>query len=406
MSKIVCDVCGSTYSETEVQCPICGTAKSEAAKPVVEANGENQSNKGGKFSKTNNRKAAAGGAKKSGGENSKAGEEGTPSNVAMIVIVAVLLLAIVTVCVFIAVRLINRPEPDPNIPSQSTSATVPCTGIALADSTQKTLTFTELSQTVQLSVYALPENTTDIVDFTYTTSDPTVVTVSTTGLVTPVASGTATITIAYGSYTIPVSVTCDIPKLVTEIKLAKTEVTLSRTNGLTAQLYNGELNPADITWTSSDETVATVENGKVTAVAEGKVTITAIYVNSAGEQLKATCTVHVRDLEIETTFALGCTITDLTLLKLQDDVTMKVGDKLKVYLIDTETNTPIAGLTWEPSNDFKGGCASFEQIEGGIEVTALKSTAEVSGQYVYIQTTYEGTTYRFIIRIKTATTQE
>ena len=26
MSKIICDVCGSSYSETEVQCPICGTA--------------------------------------------------------------------------------------------------------------------------------------------------------------------------------------------------------------------------------------------------------------------------------------------------------------------------------------------------------------------------------------------
>ena len=106
MSKIVCDVCGSTYSETEAQCPICGTAKSEAAKPVIEANGEDQASKGGKFSKTNTRKTGAGNTRKSGSENNKSGEEGAPSNVAMIVIVAVLLLAIVAVCVFIAVRLI------------------------------------------------------------------------------------------------------------------------------------------------------------------------------------------------------------------------------------------------------------------------------------------------------------
>ena len=395
MSKIVCDVCGSTYSETEAQCPICGTAKSEAAKPVVEANGEDQANKGGKFSKTNNRKTAGIG-KKSGGENSKAGEEGTPSNVAMIVIVAVLLLAIVTVCVFIAVRLINRPEPDPTIPSQSTSATVPCTGIALSDSTQKTLTFTELTQTVQLSAYALPENTTDVVDFTYTTSDPTVVTVSSTGLVTPVASGTATITIAYGSYTIPVSVTCNLPKPVTEIKLLKTEVTLSPTNGLTVQLYNGELDPTEITWTSSDEAVATVENGLVTAVANGKTTITATY----GDLKPVTCKINVNGMDVVTGYELACE------WGVKSDATMVEGEKLEIFLRNKETGLPVTGLEWTPSNDFKGGCASFVATEKGIEVTALKTTANVSGQYVYIQTTYEGTTYRFIIRIKTATTQE
>lgn len=396
MSKIVCDVCGSTYSETEAQCPICGTAKSEAAKPVVEANGEDQANKGGKFSKTNNRKAAAGNTRKSGGENSKAGEEGTPSNLAMIVIVAVLLLAIVTVCVFIAVRLIGRPEPDPTGSTQSTSQTIPCTGIALTDSTQQTLTFTELTQTVQLSVHALPENTTDVVDFTYTTSDPTVVTVSATGLVTPVASGTATITVAYGGYTIPVSVTCDIPKPVTEIKLVKTEVTLSPANGLTVQLYNGELDPADITWTSSDEAVATVENGLVTAVSNGKTTITASY----GDLIPVTCKINVNGMDVVTGYALACT------WGVKSDATMVEGEKIEIFLINKETNQPITGLEWTPSNDFKNGCASFVATEDGIEVTALKTTANVSGQYVYIQTTYEGVNYKFIIRIKTAAAQE
>ena len=49
MSKIVCDVCGSTYSETEAQCPICGTAKSEAAKPVADTYAEEQAAKGGEL---------------------------------------------------------------------------------------------------------------------------------------------------------------------------------------------------------------------------------------------------------------------------------------------------------------------------------------------------------------------
>lgn len=399
MSKIVCDVCGSTYSETEAQCPICGTAKSEAAKPVVEANGEDLASKGGKFSKTNTRKTGPGSSKKPGQERHNSnGEEGTPSNLAMIVIVAVLLLAIVAVCVFIAVRLIGRPDnPNPGSTSstQSTPQTVPCTGIELVDSANQTLMFTDLTQTAQLSVKALPENTTDTVVCTYTSSDPAVVLVSDTGLVTPVASGNATVTIAYGSYTISVSVTCDIPKPITEIKLIKDEITLSPTNGLTVQLYRGELDPSDITWTSSDETIAFVENGLVTAVSNGKVTITAAY-----GDLTTTCKINVNGMNVETDYALSCT------WGVKNDATLVEGEKIEIFLIDKETNQTVTGLEWTPSNDFKNGCASFVETEKGIEVTALKTTANVSGQHVYIQTTYEGVVYKFIIRIKTAETQE
>ena len=396
MSKIVCDVCGSTYSETETQSPICGTAKSEAAKPVIETSGEDQSGKGGKFSKTSTRKTGSGSSRKPGSENNKAGEGDAPSNLAMIVIVAVLLLAIVAVCVFIFVRLRNQPDPqNPSSSTQSTPQTVPCTGIELVDSAMQSLTFTDLTQTAQLSVKALPENTTDTVVCTYTSNDPAVVTVSETGLVMPVASGNAAITIAYGTHTITVSVTCDIPKPITELKLIKTEITLSPTNGLTVQLYDGELDPADIVWTSTDETVAYVENGLVTAVANGKATITATY-----GDLTASCKINVSGINAETGYALACT------WGVKNDATMVEGEKIKIFLIDKETNQPVTDLEWVPSNDFKNGCASFVVTENGIEVTALKSTANVSGQYVYIQTTYEGEVYRFIIRIKTAEAQE
>ncbi len=397
MSKIVCDVCGSTYSETEAQCPICGTAKSEAAKPIVEANAEEQTAKGGKFSRTNTRKTGT--PRKSGTEKNKAGEEGAPSNLAMIVIVAVLLLAIVSVCVFIAIRLINQPdEPNPGTSSsstQSTSQTIPCTGIELVDNVTGNLTFTDLTQTAQLNVKALPENTTDTVVFTYSTSDPAVALVSETGLVTPVANGTATITIAYGSHTIAVSVTCDIPAPITELKLTAKEITFNPTNGWTWNLYDGELDPSDIIWTSSDETIAYVENGVVTAAGNGTATITATY----GE-LTATCKIIVRNMNVETGYELACT------WGVKSDATMVEGEKMEIFLINKETNQPVTGLEWTPSNDFKGGCASFVVTEKGIEVTALKTTANVSGQYVYIQTVYEGQQYRFIIRIKAAATQE
>ena len=391
MSKIVCDVCGSTYSETEAQCPICGTVKSEAAKPVIEANGEDQSAKGGKFSKTNNRKTGTGNPRKSGNENNKSAEDGTPSNLAMIVIVGVLLLAIVAVCVFIAVRLIGQPEnPNPSTAStQSTALTIPCIGIELVDSTNQTLTFTDLTQYAQLAVRPLPENTTDTVVCTYVSSDPAVAVVNEYGVVTPVASGIATITIAYGSYTISVSVTCDLPKPVKELKLIKTEVTLSPDNGKTVQLYNGELDPSDIVWTSSDETIAYVENGLVTAVANGKATITATY----GE-LTATCKINVNGMEKESSYELA------SKWGAGNDATMNIGEKIEVFLIDKDTQDPVTGLTWTTSNDFPK-CCTMEQTDKGVLITATATTKtdEISGQYVVIQTTYEGQTYKFKIRI-------
>ena len=41
MSKVICDVCGTTYPETAQQCPICGCAKNTTAQTVAGEAGEN-----------------------------------------------------------------------------------------------------------------------------------------------------------------------------------------------------------------------------------------------------------------------------------------------------------------------------------------------------------------------------
>lgn len=393
MSKIVCDVCGSTYSETEAQCPICGTAKSEAAKPAAEATGEDQSAKGGKFSRTNNRKAGSGSSRSTGHEKNNSREEGAPSNMAMIIIVAVLLLAIVAVCVFIAVRLINRsdqPDPSSTPSTSSTNPTVPCTGIELADSTHSTLSFTDLTQTVTLAVKPQPANTTDTVVCTYSSSDPAVVLVDQTGLVTPVASGSAAITITYGSYTISVPVTCDIPKPITELKLSNTEITFNPKNGWTANLYSGELDPAEIIWTSSDAAVATVENGVVTAVGNGTATITATY----GE-LTATCKVIVKDIGENANYEVASKWG-------ASDVTLKVGETIEFYLTDKATGEKVTeNVEWLPSGDFSK-CCKMETTETGVKITGTAVTSNVAGKYVYIEAKYNGQLYRLVIRVKAA----
>ncbi|WP_326514174.1 Ig-like domain-containing protein [Clostridium intestinale] len=79
-----------------------------------------------------------------------------------------------------------------------------------------------------------------------------------------------------------------------EISLNKTSLSLNvgQVEGLIATLKPDNADNKSVTWSSSDESIATVdENGKVTAIKEGSVTITAKTAD--GTNLTATCAVNV-----------------------------------------------------------------------------------------------------------------
>ena len=405
MSKIICDVCGSSYSENATQCPICGTAKSDSAKPAAESVVEEPAIKGGKFSKNNVSKPVA--PAKSAPSKDNKGE--SQSNLPMIIIVTVLLLAIVAVCVFIAVRFMDKPE-NPNInptgitttapttpdPTQPSIQNVPCTGIELVGYESKTLSFSAVGESAKLSVKALPENTTEVVTYTFVSSNPAVVLVDATGTVTPVANGSATITVSYADFSIVLDVTVDLPVVLTELKLNSADITLSPTYGLTWDLFknteNGGLEAADIEWVSSDTDIVTVTDGVVNAVRNGKATITATY-----DGLTATCKVIVAQMNAVSKYVL------VNQWSNSNDSTMKVGEELEIWLKDTDGN-PVKNLTWTPSNDFPK-CCSFVSTEKGVKITANNVTTNVSGGYVFIQTVIEGETYKYIIRVTPAPTE-
>ncbi len=409
MSKIVCDVCGSTYSETEIQCPICGTAKSEEAKPAVETTGEDAAVKGGKFSKNNNRKTGVGTSAKKPGQDKPAAsrEEGAPSNLAMIIIVAVLLLAIVAVCIFIAVRIFGQPDdPDTSTPgtssTSSTALSIPCTGLELVGITDNQLSFSALTESAQLNIKPIPENTTETVVCTYTSSDPSVVLVEQSGLVKPVASGTATITATYGSHSVTVNVTCDIPEPITELKLLSygkvaEDVTLSPANGLSLTLTVEGLDASDVTWTSEDESVVIVENGVVTAVGNNPagVKITATY-----GDMTATCLVRVKDMK-ESAYLLTTGYTSGTEFSVY--LTLGSDESFLLKFINKETQEEITGIEWNVSPDFVK-CCTMTKEGNGIRITAIATTysESISGNYVKITVKYQNETYTCKIFVKAA----
>ena len=164
-----------------------------------------------------------------------------------------------------------------------TDMAVPATSIEL-DAYDKTMS---VGDKAKLTATVTPTDTTDKV--VWTSSKPTVAAVDENGNITALAAGTTEITATAGSVSAVCKVTVEAVK-VSEVKLDKTSVSLKA--GETAQLTAAVTpdNAADktVTWTSSDEKVATVADGKIIAVAPGTATITA----TAGGK-SAACTVTV-----------------------------------------------------------------------------------------------------------------
>ena len=111
------------------------------------------------------------------------------------------------------------------------------------------------------------------------------------GVVTAVAIGSATITATAGSKSAKCEVTVAMSWEVTGVRLNKVALTLApgRTFQLEATVSPSDATDKTVTWTSTDPTVVTVENGLVTAVRPGDAIIEAV----AGA-FRAQCAVQVQ----------------------------------------------------------------------------------------------------------------
>ena len=170
--------------------------------------------------------------------------------------------------------------------SQTDSDWIPVSGISL-DVTSINLS---AGESYQLTATVSPDNATDKT-VTWSSSDTNVATVS-NGIVQAVAEGTSTITVNAGgkSATCIVTVKSQIVP-VASVSLDKASLTLDKGQSevLTATVNPSNATDKTVSWSSSDETIASVDqNGQVTALAGGSATITA----KAGE-MSATCTVTI-----------------------------------------------------------------------------------------------------------------
>jgi len=213
-------------------------------------------------------------------------------------------------------------------------------------SLDKTILSMQVGETETLTATVIPDDATDKA-VVWTSSDDAVASVS-NGKITALKSGKATITAKSGTCSAECVVTVSVNT--ESITLDKTTLSLAvgETATLTATVKPDDATDKTVAWSSSDESVASVDNGKVTAIKSGKATITAKCGGKVAE-CAVTVTVPVSSITLDKatlSLAIGETATLIATVR-PDDATDK-------------------NVTWTSSNE------SVANVDNG-KVTAVKA---------------------------------
>ncbi|MBR4238285.1 MAG: Ig domain-containing protein [Prevotella sp.] len=161
------------------------------------------------------------------------------------------------------------------------------TGITIS---QTSLTMNS-GTTAQLSATLSPEGAFGSV--TWTSSNESVATVDANGLVTAVAGGTCTITATTSGSQKTATCSLTVKQMVSSIVLSQTTAVLELDEfvRLTATVLPNNAANKSVVWSSSNEDVAPVRNGRVDAYGYGTAVITCTAADGSG--VKATCVVYI-----------------------------------------------------------------------------------------------------------------
>lgn len=224
-----------------------------------------------------------------------------------------------------------------------------------------------------LSVKYDPADTTDNKAVTWESSDKSVATVDANGTVKALKEGTATITAttADGKHTASCTVTVKEIHL-TDVKLDEMKNPSELFKGEKHQIKIG-LNPIDTTdnviytFASSDEKVVSVDkNGMVTALKNGKATIT--------------ITVKTTNTDFEKTLTYDITVEEIPLesIEIKGDVTsLEEGKTTKLNVVFNPTNTTDDKTVVWSSSDTKVATVDANGVVKAVKAGNVKITAKV-----------------------------
>ncbi|MDP4142858.1 MAG: Ig-like domain-containing protein [Bacillota bacterium] len=224
-------------------------------------------------------------------------------------------------------------------PLKYTKCTVTVPTLVTGVSVNKSSLTLKMGTTSTLAPVISPTNAT-IKTVTWSSSDETIVKVSSAGVLTPVASGTATITVKTtdGGYT----GTCAVTVIygVSSITLDQTSTYLKVGDpdlALKATVNPSNATDPSLTWSSSNINIATVDNnGTVHSIAPGVATITAASVQDPTKVARCTVTVP--------TLVTGVSVN-------KSSLTLKMGTTSTISPVFAPTNATIRTVTWSSSDE-------------------------------------------------------
>ena len=236
------------------------------------------------------------------------------------------------------------------------------------------------SETLQATVSPSTASNTNV---TWSSSNTSVATVS-NGTVIAQGVGTATITVTTsdGSKKATCSVTVTIP--VTGISLDKTSLTLpsGTTSTLVASVLPSNATNKNISWSSSNTSVATVSGGVITAIAPGTSTITA---KTSDGNYKADCSVTVklsdpvavdlglsvkwsdRNFQAPSETSAGTMTTFYEATGFRDDISLAPSDILSKDIVSESTASEWRMPTKEEFQELLDQCVWTEETRNGVK---------------------------------------
>lgn len=403
MSKVICEICGTSYPDTADKCPICGCVPSED-KAVVGSSSEYVPVKGGRFSSSNVKKRNGAFDAPRNQPAFASAQKKKKSNVGAIIVIVLLLLAILAVGAYIALRFFipndflyqgldgmnffgsaQQDEPDDVVATDPVDL-LDCKALNI----RVDISLQDVGATYQLDVSPVPANTDDLIS--YVTNDDAVATVSESGLITAVGEGNAVITVICGDVSTDCYVTVTVPEEVPEVlklTLNRKEIEFKSADESWV-LYDGEIDPALIVWSTDDAAVATIEDGKVVAVGNGETVVQGLYDGQIATCL-ITCTFEDGEVDSSVSEATGEEEDDNKTYSLHNpqgqasDVTIGVRDTFVLQLVDEEKNVVTdAQWTVEDTNVCTYADGTVTGVHGGM---------------TKVSATYKGKTYTCIVRV-------
>ena len=282
--------------------------------------------------------------------------------------------------------LFDKPAPEeeetPNLPVVE-EKDVDCTGVTLSASE---LTLTALGETQTLTATIQPEDCTEKVN--WVSADPSVVTVDGNGLVTAIKEGSANILVSCGEY----AATCLVTVSVTpeeeeeqpeeepeeeeaEMELSATDITMTYPGEL-ARLYVNNSGDKEITWSTDNETLLTVDDtGLIMARATGTAHV---YAEVDGQKFECIVRCNLGGVEGEPiTVSLNTT-----------DISMFYEGETFQFEVNYENGEP-EGVTHEWTSSDETVCT----VDADGIVTA------VGNGTAYVSTVADGVNLKCIVRV-------